>query len=192
MGARAIFLDRDGVLIRDVHLLVRREDVEILPGVKRALMELKGAGYLLLVVSNQTVVSRGLATEQEVEELNRFINGLLGEILDAFYVCPHHPHADLPAYRTDCVCRKPEAGMLFKGAQDFDLELGECWMVGDRISDVIAGQRAGCRTVQVQTGAHLQKPIISASMPQATPVPDFVCQDLPEAARIILGEARAR
>ena len=192
MGARAVFLDRDGVLIRDVHLLVRREGVEVLPGVERALADLKGAGYLLLVVSNQTVVSRGLATEQEVEELNRFINGLLGGILDAFYVCPHHPHADLPAYRTDCVCRKPESGMLLQGARDFGLELGECWMVGDRISDVVAGRRAGCRTVQVQTGAHLQEPIISASMPQDAPEPDFVCRDLPEAARMILGEARAR
>src|ERR1041385_3505620 len=113
---RAVFLDRDGVLIEDVNLLTRREQIRILPGVPEALERLKQSGFSLIVVSNQTVVARGLASEDEVRESNDSLQKLLiqtgGPSLDGWYFCPHHPNATLTAYRQICDCRKPRPGLF--------------------------------------------------------------------------------
>jgi len=183
---RAIFLDRDGVLVEDVDLLTSPTELKILPGVPEALSQLKAAGFLLLVVTNQTVVPRGLATLDEVEAINNYLNSQLGALIDDFYVCVHHPHATLPEFRSDCDCRKPNPGMLLQGAKEYDVDLSGSWMVGDRISDIIAGFRAGCRTIQLYTGLHDAPPIVSADMPEQLPEPDFSCSSLTEATEIII------
>lgn len=185
----AVFLDRDGVLVEDVDLLVQREDVRLLEGVPNALNLLKQAGFSLVVVSNQTVVARGLATEDQVCELNNHLQQMIeqagGPRLDGWYFCPHHPKANVPAYRTDCECRKPRPGMLLRAVRELDLDLSASFMVGDRITDIIAGASAGCRTILVQTGKHLEQPI-ETTMPLDTSIrPNFVCADLPIAARWI-------
>jgi len=124
---RAIFLDRDGVIIRDIDLLTRPDQVELLDHAAQAISTLNQADYKVIVVSNQTVIARGLASEAQVNEVNEWLRVLLleqaGAKIDAFYICPHHPNATLPAYRIDCDCRKPFPGLLFKAAKDFDLEL---------------------------------------------------------------------
>jgi D-glycero-D-manno-heptose 1,7-bisphosphate phosphatase len=186
----AIFLDRDGVLIEDAHLLTDPGEIRVLEGVPQALGKLKQAGFKLIVVSNQTVVARGLATEQEVYAVNAEIDRLLeqagGPHLDGFYFCPHHPNATLPAYRIVCECRKPRPGLLLRAAREHDVNLGASFAVGDRITDVIAGARAGCRTVLIQTGEH-QSPLIETVEPlDETVQPDHVCADLRAAARWIL------
>lgn len=187
--ARAVFLDRDGVLIRDVGLLVRPDQVEILPGVPAALLRLHAAGFRLLVVSNQPVVARGLIQERDVEEIHRVLVSRLveegGARLDGFYFCPHHPNASLPDYREACDCRKPRPGLLIRAAREHDLDLARCFLVGDRTSDVAAGARASCRTVLVETGMHLAPPIESPE-PDSEVVPDRVCAGLPEAVAWIL------
>lgn len=185
----AVFLDRDGVLIEDINLLTRRDQVRVCRRAPEALKALHASGYQLFVVTNQTIVARGLATEQDVEELNSFIGELLleksGCKIEHFYYCPHHPEATLPEYRIKCECRKPRPGMLLQAAREYNLDLSASFMVGDRISDIVAGHKAGCRTILVETGMHQAHPIISDAMDLSIK-PDFVCTDLYEASRIII------
>jgi D-glycero-D-manno-heptose 1,7-bisphosphate phosphatase len=185
-----VFLDRDGVLIEDAHLLVRWEDARILPGVPAALKALRDGGFRLVVISNQAVVARGLATEAEVEAIHNTLNRVLlekgGVAIERYYFCPHHPQANVPAYRTVCDCRKPEPGLFLRAAKELRLDLTSSFAVGDRPSDILAGRRAGCRTVWVQSGRHLDPPIQSTVPMGNPPEPDRVCADLPGAADWIL------
>jgi len=186
----AIFLDRDGVLIEDVHLLTNPRDIRVLEGVPQALRSLKEAGFQLIVISNQTVVARGLFTEQGVCAINAEMERLLeqagGPHLDGFYFCPHHPKATLPAYRIACECRKPRPGLLLRAAREHDLNLGASFMVGDRITDIIAGARAGCRTVLIETGKHEAPPIETVEPLDESVQPDHICVALTAAAEWIL------
>jgi D-glycero-D-manno-heptose 1,7-bisphosphate phosphatase len=151
-----------------------------------ALARLKAAGFVLPVVSNQAAVSRGLLDEAGVRGLQAEIERRLAlqgaPALDGFFFCPHHPAADVPAYRVRCQCRKPLPGLLLAAAAALGVDPERSFMVGDRPSDLVAGQRAGCRVVWVQTGQHLAPPIESADHPAEPPRPDFVCAGLAEAA----------
>jgi D-glycero-D-manno-heptose 1,7-bisphosphate phosphatase len=186
----AVFLDRDGVLIEDVAQLTKASQIRVMSGVPRALSFLHEAGFRLVVVSNQAVVARGLATEREVRELQGQVGRMIerdgGPILDAFYFCPHHPNATLAAYRIECECRKPQPGMLLQAAKELGLDLRSSFMVGDRMTDIIAGSQAGCRTILVETGEHLAPPIETSQPLDLSIQPDFVCADLPAAAQWIL------
>lgn len=186
----AVFLDRDGVIIEDVNLLTKPSEIRLFKYAPQAIQKLKQAGFKVIVVSNQTVVARGLATEDEVAEINNHLQALLvragGDRVDGFYVCPHHPNATLPTYRVDCDCRKPRPGMLLQAAQEHHLNLQASFMVGDRITDIIAGMKAGCRTVMVQTGMHEEKPIETTDSLDTSVQPDFVCADLDQAVEWIL------
>lgn len=189
----AVFLDRDGVLVPDRDLLTRREDLRLLAGVPEALTLLKCAGYSLNVASNQTVVARGMASEAEVYALNEHLQKMIeqagGPRLDGWYFCPHHPKANVPTYRMNCECRKPQPGMLLRAARELGLNLSASYMVGDRITDIIAGARAGCRTILVQTGMHIQPPIETVEPLDVSVQPNFICASLSEAAKWILGQA---
>lgn len=182
-----VFLDRDGVLVEDVGLLTRASDIRVLPGVPEALTMLRDAGHELVVVSNQTVVARGLLDEAQVETLHGEIERALvlagAPRLDGFYFCPHHPHADVAAYRCECACRKPSPGLIARACDERGLDASTSVMVGDRPSDVLAGTRAGCRTVWVETGRHGDAPIVGA---EAHAQPDHRCADLLAAARWIV------
>jgi D-glycero-D-manno-heptose 1,7-bisphosphate phosphatase len=188
----AVFLDRDGVLIQDVHLLARPEQIVVLPGVVAALRNLSAAGFHLFVVSNQPVVARGLATEADVEsvhkELQRRLTADGGPVLQRFYFCPHHPNATLPQYRVACECRKPRPGMLLQAAREHGVDLRASFAVGDRMTDIIAGARAGCRTILVQTGMHTQPPIETAEPLDVSVKLDFTCAGLPAATDWILSQ----
>jgi D-glycero-D-manno-heptose 1,7-bisphosphate phosphatase len=193
MSRRAVFLDRDGVLVRDVGPLTRADDILLTPGVASALSELQQAGFVLIVVSNQTVVARGLLDERAVIELQAQVEARItaagGPRLDGFYFCPHHPQATLAEWRRDCGCRKPAPGMLRQAGLEHGISLERSFMVGDRPSDVLAGLRAGCTTIQLLTGAHGAAPIAVTGGFDVRP-PHHVAQDLPEAAAIVLGHAR--
>ncbi len=187
----AVFLDRDGVLVEDINLITRFDQLRLLNGVPAALKRLHQAGRALVVVSNQAAVARGLLTEEAVRRLNQHLETLLMNAgaprLDAWYFCPHHPSATLPAYRVACGCRKPRPGMLLQAAEELQLDLTTSTMVGDRWSDIVAGRRAGCRTVLVETGRHTDPPIESPDPMPSEGVPDAVCAGLPEAVDWILG-----
>jgi D-glycero-D-manno-heptose 1,7-bisphosphate phosphatase len=149
-GRRAVFVDRDGVLIRDVDHLTSASQIEILPGVPESLRQLRDAGWLVVVVTNQSVVARGLVTEEQLDEIHRALEAQLRVRragVDAIYYCPHHPQGAVAIYRAVCDCRKPEPGMLRRAATDLGIYLRASVMVGDADSDIEAGRRAGCQTV---------------------------------------------
>ena len=172
--------------------MVDASQLEILPGVPEALATLKGAGFLLVVISNQAVVARGLLNEGQVKELHLTLEERLQALgapgLDGFYFCPHHPRATLQGYRLDCDCRKPRPGLLFRAADDLGLDLARSFMVGDRPTDVLAGVRAGCRTIWTKTGQHDAALIETFEILDPMPTADFVCTDL--ARRLLVTRER--
>jgi D-glycero-D-manno-heptose 1,7-bisphosphate phosphatase len=189
---RAVFLDRDGVLIEDEGLLVEPVQIRVRPDAPAALRELADAGYRLVVISNQAVVARGLLTESQVVALHEAVVEALEQAgapaLDSFYFCPHHPNATLEAYRSDCECRKPRPGLILRAARELSLDLAASVLVGDRPTDVLAGALAGCRTVLVRTGRH-DDPLIETGLDADPPEADYSCDDLAAAAEWILGRA---
>jgi D-glycero-D-manno-heptose 1,7-bisphosphate phosphatase len=171
--ARAVFLDRDGVLNRAVvrdnkpYPPSNVRELEILPGVSEGLLRLKDAGFLLIVVSNQPDVARGTVARDTVEA----INGALGRALpiDEFRMCYHDSSAA-------CHCRKPKPGMLFDAAEKWNVDLSGSYMIGDRWRDTEAGQAAGCSTIFIDYG-------YDEKQPERV---DYRAASLAEAAKIIL------
>lgn len=150
----AVFLDRDGTINVEKDYLYRVEEFEFTPGAVEAIRLLNQAGYLVVVVTNQSGVARGYYTEADVKTLHSHIDHVLvsqGARVDAWYYCPHHEHGKLP-YNQACDCRKPMPGMLRQAAADHAIDLTRSWMVGDKPADIEAGQAAGCRPVLVMTG----------------------------------------
>ncbi|GMA15511.1 D-glycero-alpha-D-manno-heptose-1,7-bisphosphate 7-phosphatase [Deinococcus metallilatus] len=156
---RAVLLDKDGTLIEDVPYNVDPALIRLAPGVGEALRALHGAGYTLVVVTNQSGVARGLFPESALEGVEVRLRELLaaeGVPLSGFYACPHHPEGTVAKYTRDCDCRKPQPGLLRRAAKELDLDLAASWMVGDILNDVEAGGRAGCRTVLLDTGGETE------------------------------------
>ncbi len=190
MTHRAAFLDRDGVLIPDFGVVTHAHQLGLLAGVPEALCRLKLAGFQLILVTNQAVVARGLISEEELDTLHEALQDLLASHgapkLDAIYACPHHPNADLLRYRVECQCRKPRPGLLTRAAAENDLDLGRSFMIGDRLTDVAAGHRAGCRTMLLETGQHLAPPIQTVDPSKCPPLPDYVEPHLYAAAKRVI------
>lgn len=152
---RAVFLDRDGVLIEDTGYPDDPETIVLLPGAAEGLRRLRAAGWRLVVASNQSGIARGrfdLATLERIHDRLRELLRAEGVELDALYYCPHHPKAGRAPFNVRCDHRKPEPGMLRSAAARLGLQLDECWMVGDKESDVSAGHEAGCRAVRIGEG----------------------------------------
>lgn len=152
---KAVFLDRDGVLIVEKDYLSDPDEVELLGGVISGTRALQEAGFLLVVVSNQAGVARGFFSEEEVVLVNNRMSELMlagGVQLDGIYYCPHHPEATAVAYRQNCSCRKPGPGMFLKAADELELNLGHSYMVGDKKSDLDAAAAAGVTGVLVLSG----------------------------------------
>ena len=139
-GRRAVFLDRDGTINVDNGYVIERDKFELLPGVPEALKRLQDAGFLLVVVTNQSGIGRGFFSLETVDALHEHMRELLREYgveLNGIYLCPHGPNEG-------CECRKPKPGMLLQAAKDLGIDLEQSYMVGDQLSDVQAGIRAGC------------------------------------------------
>ena len=151
----AVFIDRDGTIIEEAGYLDRLDRIAFFPHAVDAVRLLKRAGFAIVVVTNQAGVGRGLYAEQVVHDTHAVIAARFaqaGVVIDGFYYCPHHPEATVPRYRMTCNCRKPAAGMLRKAAADLDLDLARSFAIGDKWSDVQAGQAAGARSILVRTG----------------------------------------
>lgn len=175
---RAVFLDRDGTIVREVNYLSREEDMELLPGAAEALRRIGEAGYLRIVVTNQAGVARGYFDEATVVRLNEVLRErlrALGADVESFAYCPHLPEITGP-----CDCRKPAPGMILCEARRLDVDLAASWMVGDKVLDVEAGKRAGCRTALVLTG---YGPEEAKVLDAAGEEPDLVAEDLAAFAR---------
>jgi D-glycero-D-manno-heptose 1,7-bisphosphate phosphatase len=157
----AVFLDRDGTLVEEVPYLHDPARVALLPGTGAALSRLAGAGFALVVVTNQAGVARGLYREEAVGRVHLRLGELLaaaGVALDGVRYCPHHPQGLVPAYIRACRCRKPAPGMLEAAARDLDLDLAASYLVGNDAVDVAAARAAGATPLFVTTGQAVGRP----------------------------------
>lgn len=189
--ARTVFLDRDGILIEDHGLPVDVDSAPIPSDVPAGLDALARHGFRLVVISNQAVVARGWETEEQVIEGERAIERRLRALgappLDGFYFCPHHPNATLQAYRRDCDCRKPRPGLLLRAAEELGLDLAASYFIGDRATDVAAGQAGHCRTILLRAGSPLPAIETTDDLPEVEP--DLACATFAEAVTWILGRS---
>ena len=155
---KAIFLDRDGTINKYVGFLRKEEEFELIDGVAEAVKKINHSGYLAIVITNQPVIARGEVTFEGLQTIHNKMETLLGKegaYLDGIYFCPHHPHKgyedEVSELKIDCDCRKPKPGMLLKAAEDFNIDLGQSYMIGDGENDIKAGMAAGCKTVLLNT-----------------------------------------
>jgi len=177
-----VFFDRDGVITPDIGYPHRIEHAVLFPDVIPALQRIQAAGYLVLIVTNQSGVGRGIyplsAVTRFNEKLRQQINVAgINMSKDDVYVCPHAPEEH-------CVCRKPKPGLLTRAAIEHDIDLTESFLVGDNESDVIAGRRAGVSTILLRRVPQTARSSRSKS--------DFFASDLGAAAGIILGHKGLR
>ncbi len=183
--APAIFLDRDGTLIRDVGYLCRQDQVEILPRVAEAIRLLRGQGFLVVVVTNQSAVARGRLTEEELGRVHDALNALLAQDdahLDGIYYCPHHPTEGVGPYHAECDCRKPNTGMIVKAVGDLGLDPSSSYVVGDQTSDMELAERIGAK------GVWIARELVAGGDSPDSKHP--VVADLWQAAKWIVGDFR--
>ena len=146
----AVFLDRDGTIITDKHYAFDPAGIEFIDGALDGLRRLEAAGFRLFVVTNQSGVARGYFDENDVWAMHARLDALLrqaGVTVDRFLHCPHHPDGVIKKYAFSCLCRKPKPGMIWRAASEESIDLAQSWVIGDAPSDVLAGVRAGCKTV---------------------------------------------
>jgi len=178
----AVFLDKDGTLVEDEPLSAEPSRVRFFPDVFPGLRLLHRAGYALIIVTNQAGVAQGQFSEEDLLRLKAYLGERLSEAgvpLDGFYYCPHHPQGIVKAYRMNCLCRKPQPGLLVRAAVEMRIDLAESWMVGDILHDVEAGRWAGCRTVLVNNGHETEWELREMRWP------DYIAGSVLEAARLI-------
>ena len=179
---RAVFFDRDGTLIEAEPYLSDQKRVVLLPGTAAALSDLRDAGFMLVVVTNQSGIARGLFSEDDYHAVAKRLDDVLAEAgspMDATMYCPHHPD-----FGSACECRKPATGMYRQAAAELGINLADSYYVGDRVSDVAPARELGGVGVLVRTGYGADE---AARVPAGTAVVD----DLGRAARLILSGARA-
>ncbi|MBX7042474.1 MAG: HAD family hydrolase [Ignavibacteria bacterium] len=185
---RAVFLDRDGTLNEEVSYLSRVEDLKIIPGAETALKELRKAGYLNIVITNQSGISRGFFTEEDLNEIHTELYARLQDggrsLIDGIYYSPYHPEGKLERYRIDSPDRKPGTGMIIKAAERFDLDLKESFLIGDSLTDMQCAENAGLRKILVLTGYGRRTEEVCAGMGIN---PDYVAEDILDAAGYITG-----
>lgn len=175
MPHKTVFLDRDGTIMQDAVYSVGPNTIVILPGVIAALKRLLAAGWKLVIITNQSGVSRGTFTETDLNQFHQHLRNRFAQneiTFEAIYYCPHQPE-------DACNCRKPFPGMLLQAAREHNLDLPNSWMIGDRPADIGAGQAASCRTIRVLSGAPPQP---------GDPAPDHTAPDLAAAAEHILNQ----
>lgn len=190
MTNQAVFLDRDGTINKDVGYLSDPEKLNLLPRVAETIKMLNGAGFKVIIVSNQSGVARGFFSEEVVNEINTKLERELLKkeaFVDGTYFCPHHPEIGTPPYRKNCNCRKPKPGLLLQAAKDHEIELSRSYTVGDEIKDIEAGVRAGCKTVLVLTGKERDMPKRDWNVR-----PDYIAKNLHDAACWILSKEKAK
>ncbi len=141
---KAIFLDRDGIINKERKDYVKSiEEFQILDGVPESIKMLKEKGFLVIVITNQSAINRGLITIETLNEIHNYLQNFLKEnntSIDDFYFCPHRPDEN-------CKCRKPNPGMLIKAAQEHNIDMNQSFMIGNSLTDIQAAQKSGCKGI---------------------------------------------
>jgi D-glycero-D-manno-heptose 1,7-bisphosphate phosphatase len=191
-NGRAVFLDRDGVINTLVYHMEQGiidspftvAQFGLLPRVGEAVKRLRDMGYKCVLVSNQPGIAKGHLTGATFKKIREKMEKELaqhGAFLDGQYYCFHHPEAVVAKMRVACDCRKPNPGMLLKAAEEMHLDLTHSWMVGDNLTDVKAGQRAGVRTILLGN----MKCELCRHLNEENSRPEAICADLLEATKVI-------
>ena len=173
MKQKAVFIDRDGTLIEEVNFLHRVEELRYFPFTDESVRLLKKSGFLVVLVTNQSGIGRGIYTVDDMNAVHTRIQADLTEKLDAIYFCPHLPDGD-------CQCRKPRLGMIEAALADLPIDLENSWMIGDKNLDVELGLNAGIKSIMVLTG-YGEKHLRELARP-----PFAVADNLLEAVKIVL------
>jgi D-glycero-D-manno-heptose 1,7-bisphosphate phosphatase len=174
MKKPAVFLDRDGTLIEEVNYLSRVEDLRLFSYTAESVKLLKEQGFWVIVVTNQSGIGRGIYSEADMHSVHEAIQAELGGAIDAFYFCPHLPDEG-------CKCRKPGLGMIEAAMAEFEIDLENSWMIGDKKLDIETGQAATVSTSLVSTGYGSEHKAV-LKMP-----PTLFAADLGEAVQHIVG-----
>jgi len=180
---KAVFLDRDGTINKEVQYLDDAEKLELLPNVAKVIKILNEGGFKVIVITNQSAIARGLLTREKLEEIHNKLSKLLsdeGSKIDAIYYCPHHPDEN-------CECRKPRTGLILKASKEYNISLKDSYMIGDKLVDVETGKNAGCKTILVLTGYGTEE----KQKMKTSCRPDFVARNLCDAvSRFICNDQR--
>jgi D-glycero-D-manno-heptose 1,7-bisphosphate phosphatase len=187
---KAVFLDRDGTLNVDVGYLHQLEDLELFPWTGDALRLLKRAGYLLVVVTNQSGIAHGLIAPEFVPACHAEMRRRLapaGADLDALYFCNHHPRGSIAELAVDCRCRKPRPGMVDDAVRDLQIDTSQSWVIGDKWLDVNLGHAVGARSILVRTGWGVEQ---ERRRPEGQQV-DAICDNLIHAVSVIIASDHA-
>jgi len=179
---RAVFVDRDGTLNINIDYLSDPAKYQLYPGVASGLKMLRDAGFIIVVVTNQSGIGRGIFDERTLELIHRRMKELLareGASVDAVYFCPHHPD-------DGCACRKPGTALFEMAVKDLDIDPSKSFVIGDMKMDVAAGQRMGARTALVPEPRNRAKTLKDMEDWEARP--DFVGDDFLSAVRWVLGK----
>lgn len=172
----AVFLDRDGVLTEERGYIASVENLRIFPFAQTCVRQIHEKGYYAIVITNQSGVARGLFDEEDLLRMNAYL--MQQTNVDGVYYCPHHPEGKVEKYRKVCQCRKPGIGMIQEACREFDIDLTDSYMVGDRAGDILAGQNAGVKTILVESGygtEHLECDVL----------PDYIRRDLRDVIEIL-------
>lgn len=152
---RAVFIDRDGTINKEVEYLHRIEDLQLLSNTEKAVKKLNETGFLVIVISNQSGIARGYYTIEDMHAVNKEIERRLmskGAYIDGFYYCPHHPKGIIKEYAVECTCRKPADALFLQASIDFNIDLRSSYAAGDRVRDLIPAAALGCKGYLVKTG----------------------------------------
>jgi len=180
---KAVFLDRDGTINKDVNYLNHPDQVELIAGSAEAVKLLNDNGFMVVVITNQSGVARGIIDEEKLPLIKKRLCSLLkesGAKIDGYYYCPHYPEGKIKKYAIKCDCRKPQPGMLKSAAEDLDIDLGKSYVVGDKICDVELGRNGGAVAIMVKTGYG------AAEAAKCDPPPDYTAENLIDAAQWII------
>jgi histidinol-phosphate phosphatase family protein len=185
---RAVFLDRDGTLVREVNGLTSPEQLELLPGAAAAVRELNHHGWLAVLITNQPVVAKGFCTEADMAVIHDKLETLLGRehaYLDRIYWCPHHPEkgfaGERPDLKMDCQCRKPKPGMVLQAVRDLNLDINACWLIGDSTTDLETAKNAGLKSILVRSGHGGKDDKFKAA-------PHFTCGNLLDSVGLVMAK----
>lgn len=168
MKDKVVFLDRDGTINKEINYLYKKENFEFIPKAPEAIKLFHDLGYKVIVITNQAGVARGLYTEKDIEVLHRYIDDLLSEkdtYMDAYYYCPHHPEGIIKKYSFVCDCRKPKAGLINKVIKDYNVDLKNSLMIGDKEIDIQTGKSSGIgKNILVRSGHKIEENNTQADM----------------------------
>ena len=172
----AVFLDRDGVLTKEKSYVCTVEELEIFSYAFECVQQIKNKGYYTIVVTNQSGIARGLFTEVDLHKIHVYLKQETG--VDAIYYCPHHPEGKIQQYQKICHCRKPGTGMIEQACSDYRIDMNRSFMIGDRAGDIIAGQKAGLKTILLESG-------YGSERLEANVKPDYIFKDLRMVADVL-------